>query len=266
VTGTDVVNFEQQWAEYAQDAAKHEPVAGGTWLTARGGELKIGDEVLPGAQAAVIVIDSYRENTYYGERFDPDNPTPPICYALGRDDEAMFPSLAMQQDPTWFKPQHWENGQVAGCDGCPMNQWGSAAQGRGKACQNRRRLVLLPAGAYVPRQGSRDFDLHLFTDNDHYARAETAMFKVPVTSVKSWANYVNTIATSVQRPPFGVVTRLAVVPHAKHQFEVTFDLLDVIPDNLAPTIMRRWKTARETPMPTYLPPDRDGERSKFRGR
>jgi hypothetical protein len=255
MTGTALINYEQRWEQDAKQAAQSEPLSSGSWLTARGGQLVIDDNALPGNQAAVIVLDSVRENTYYGVKYDPENPLPPVCYAIGRDADPMFPHTDMQKDLTYFKPQHWQNNQVMGCEGCPLNEWGSAPQGRGKACQNRRRLTIIPAGYYQAKPGSRDFDLHLFDDTEHYARADLTYFKLPVTSVSNWSKYVNQLSANVRRPPWGVVTRIHVEPHAKHQYEVCFELIDTVPDELAETIINRHDGAVQMPLAGYQAPD-----------
>jgi hypothetical protein len=265
MTGTALATYDEKWAGLAEKAAASEPLSSGTWLTARGGQLTIGEQSLPGNQAAVIVLDSYRENTFYGGRFDPDAPLPPICYALGRDGAGMFPHLDMQKDLSYFKPQNVSGGQVMGCEGCPMNEWGSAAQGRGKACQNRRRLVVIPAGYYTPRHGSRDFDLNLFDDPKHFQQAEIAYFKLPVTSVSNWAKYVNQLATGVRRPPFGVVTRIHLEPHQQHQYEVCFEMVDTIPDDFADMLMDRHDAAERLPLVGYNPPDAERLQHKHSG-
>lgn len=255
MTGTALQNYEERWAQEAQRAAESEPLSGGTWLSARGGQLMIGDQALPGNQAAVIVLDSIRENTYYGSRFDPNAPLPPVCYAIGRDADPLFPHTDMQKDLNYFKPQHVENGQVMGCDGCPLNEWGSAPQGRGKACQNRRRLTVIPAGYYVPKPGSRDFSLELFDDPAHFQKTEVAFCKLPVTSVSNWAKYVNQLAANIRRPPYGVVTRLHIEPHQQHQYEMCFELVDVVPDSLADVIMQRHDACVQMPLVGYQAPD-----------
>lgn len=275
--GTEITNYQAELAQYAKQAAAAEPVNAGTWLSTRGGELTIDGEALPGAQAAVIILDSYRENTYYGgEKFDPDDPKPPVCYAFARDEDAaaMQPHWSsMEADKSYFFPQHWSgstlgDGVPEGCDGCPMNQWGSANTGRGKACQNRRRLLLIPAGMYMPRKNSRDFDLQLFDEVSAFQQAALTQFKIPVTSVQPWAKYVNQLASSVQRPPFGVVTRLAVVPDAKTQYQVTFDMVDLVPEGFIGTLLERYKTARDIPFQGYLPPETKQQNARgqqFRG-
>lgn len=258
MTGTSLVTYEQKWADAAQEAVANEPTTGGSWLTARGGQLIIDDQALPGNQAAVIILDSIRENTYYGEQqYDPQNPLPPVCYAMARDNDPMFPHTDMQQDLTYFTPQHRDpqTAAVLGCDGCPRNEWGSATQGKGKACQNRRRLVMIPAGYYAPRPGSNDFDLNLFDDAEHFERADLTSFKLPVTSVGNWSKYVQKLAANVRRPPYGVVTRVFVQPHQKHQYEVQFDLIDMVPDSMAELVMGRNAAARQMPLSGYNPPD-----------
>lgn len=270
MTGTALTTYDERWAQDAQKAAAAEPLVAGTWLSAKGGQLTIGDEVLPGAQAAVIVLDSYAENTYYGSKYVPENPLPPICFALGRDGAPLAPDIAsMSKAMDYFMPQHILNGgQIGGCEGCPMNEWGSAAQGRGKACQNRRRLVVIPAGYYAPRRGSRDMDLHLFDDPNHYTTAEVAYLKLPVTSVKNWATHVHQLSSTLRRPPHGVVTRIAVVPNAKTQYEITFEAVETVPDSLAEIIIRRHDAEIERALIGYAPPtdeQRNGGRPEQRG-
>lgn len=255
MTGTAITTYEERWAQEAKAVAAAEPLTSGTWLSAKGGQLAIGEQTLPGAQAAVIVIDSVRENTFYGARYDAENPLPPLCYALARDLDVMFPHVDMQKDLSWFKPQHVRNGQVMGCEGCPLNEWGSADQGRGKACQNRRRLTVIPAGFYTPKRGSRDFDLQLFDDPAHFRTAEVAYMKLPVTSVVNWTKYVNQVSQNVRRPFFGVVTRLHVEPDAKTQYNIQFEMIDLIPDGpLADIVMDRYGQEKSRQLIGYAPP------------
>lgn len=250
--GTDITNYDEAWAAQAAQAATAEPVNdGGNFLSTRGGQLTFQEQPMPGNQVACIVIDSYRENTYYANRYDPDNPAPPTCYAFARDAEHMAPHPSMQVDLNYFRPQN------AQCDGCPMNEWGSSDTGRGKACQNRRRLAVLPAGFYSPRPGSRDFDLDLFEDSAHFESADLGFLKLPVTSVGEWSKYVQQVAASVRRPPFGVVTRIYCEPDAKSQYKIKFEMIDVVPDNLAQIIMTRHDAEANKPFQGYQPPSAD---------
>ncbi len=246
--GQEIVNYDEVWAKASQVAAAQEPQTGGTSLSTRGGILSFGEEELPGNQACVIILDAVRENTYYAEKFDSDNPAAPTCYAFGRGSEEMAPHHTMQADPEYFVPQH------DACDGCPMNEWGSADQGRGKACQNRRRLALIPAGFYTPKKGSRDFDLEMFNDPAHFQTVDIAFIKLPVMSVKEWAKYVTNLSASVRRPPHGVITRLFLEPDPKSQYRVHFEMIEELPNELAAAIMARHEEATKAVIQGYTAP------------
>lgn len=252
-----VTIYQQTWAAQANEIVQHERPTGGAFFSTRAGQLSLGEDMMPGNQIAVVILDFLRLNTYYGERFDPDNPQPPVCYAFGRTEEEMAPHPTMQADLTWFKPQAME------CHGCALNEWGSSPLGKGKACQNRRQLAMIPAGYYSSKRGSRDFDLHLFDDEAHFRTADVAFMRLPVTSVNNWAKYVNQVAGNFQRPPAGVVTRIFIEPDAKTQYKVCFDVIEKIPDNLAAAIIARCALQVAAPVQGFQPP-REEERQPVR--
>lgn len=249
--GQEIVNYDEAWAKAAQHAVELEPVKGGTFLSTRGGILSFDEEEQPGNQVCVIVLDMIKENTLYAEKFDPDNPASPICYAFGRGMEEMAPHHTMQSDLTYFQPQ------ADSCDVCPHNEWGSADKGRGKACQNRRRLALIPAGYYMPKRGSKDLDLELFSDPKHFQTADIAYIKLSVTSVENWARYVSQLASSVRRPPHGVITRLYLEPHPKYQHVVRFEMIEEVPNELAQIVMQRHEEATKVVIQGYSPPQEE---------
>jgi hypothetical protein len=250
MTGREIVSYDKEWAEQADRYAAQEKIRSGTFLSMRGGVLSFGDEELPGNQACVIILDAVKENTYYDHKFDPNQAASPICYAFGRGDEPMAPHHTMQADLSYFQPQASE------CSVCPKNEWGSADKGRGKACQNRRRLALIPAGYYQPKRGTRDMDLELFDDEKHFKTADIAYLKLSVGSVKEWGKYVNQIAASIHRPPHGVITRLYVEPDPKFQFVAKFEMIEQVPDTLAQVIMGRHEEAVKTVMQGYMVPEK----------
>lgn len=252
MTGTNIVNYKEKLKQQAQDAVRQEQVSGGTMLSTRGGILTYGDETLPGNQACVIILDSVKENTYYTAKFDPDQPAAPVCYAFGRGpagEDAMAPHESMQTDLTYFKPQADE------CGKCPWNEWGSADKGKGKACQNRRRLALIPAGFYEAKRGSRDLALNMFTDPGDFKTAEIAHIKLPVLSVKNYGDYLDQLLQTVQLPAHGVFTRLYVEPDAKAQYKVCFEFLEEVPDALLEVIMARHEEALNAPFKGYMAPE-----------
>lgn len=248
MTGQEIVNYDQQWADQAARYAAQEKLVGGTFISARGGTLAVGEEVMPGNQMAVVVLDVVMENTFYDAKFDPDNRQPPLCYAFGRAATEMAPHESMQIDPEYFVPQ------ATACQECPHNAWGSADKGRGKACQNRRRLALIPAGYYEARRGSKDMDLKLFSDLKHFESADIAYLKLSVTSVTPWSKYVNLIAANFSRPPHGIITRIALEPDAKTQFKFTFEMIEEVPDELARAVMARHDQAEQQVIQGYQEP------------
>lgn len=247
-----------QWEAQAQAAAEAEPQQTGQFLSTKGGILAMGDSPLPGNQVACIILDSMRENALYADKWDETDPKPPICYAFGRDGDSMSPSETMAKhiqaaqakgEAPYFQPQHFP------CQGCWAHEWGSAEQGRGKACQERRRLTIIPAGYYTPRPRSRDLDLQLFTDPAHFQSVDYAFLRLPVTSVANWAKYVQQLSANLRRPPHGVVTLIRVEPDPKTQLKVTFETIELVPDDIGQIVIARNEAMRAIPEKGYEPPD-----------
>lgn len=247
--GTALTPWDEQMARLGAEYADTEQQSG-TFLSTKGGILTFQDEPLPGNQMAVVILDVVRERTFYTEKYDPmqEHNLPPVCYAFGRTDDEMAPHPSMQAGPDYFIPQN----DV--CATCPNNEWGSSDTGRGKACSERRRIAMLPAGYYQPKRGSRDFDLHLFTDTEHYESADIAYLKLNVMSVKDWARYVTHLSSAHSRPPFGVVSRVYLEPDPKSQFRVKFEVLELLPPELFETIYARHEEAKESIVFGYPPP------------
>lgn len=223
---TAMTTWDEELAKQAEIAAGMEASAGGgQFFSTRGGQLSWQDAPLPNNEMAVIILDTIFENVYYEGRYDPDTPQGPSCFAFGRDESEMAPhkivfEAGQNQDKT--------------CEGCENNEFGSAETGRGKACRNTRRLAMIPAGQF-----SRNGDLELFENEDHFATTTVGFMKLPVTSVKGYANFVKQVAGALKRPPFGIITRVAVVPDAKTQFKVTFEPIEKVSDDLMAVIMQR---------------------------
>lgn len=247
--GQELVALQQKLAEQAQAAAAAEPLRQGSFISTKSGVLSVGDDALPGNQMCVVIIDSIRENTFYEGKYNPDVLSPPLCYAIAREAGEMAPHPSMAEYPDVFQPQHDE------CKGCPKNEWGSADTGRGKACQNRRRLVLLNAGFYTPKRGSRDFDLDLIDDPEHFRLSDPAFLKISPTSVEEWAGYVAQLSAGHRLPPHGVVTRIYIEPHPKHQFHVKFEMIEKVSDDLLSAVMARHEEAQNAVIAGYQPPE-----------
>lgn len=92
---------------------------------------KLPDGTITGDPLDLIIVDFVSANSFYEGAYNPNDIQPPGCYAVHK--------LIDQMAPTDKSP----NAQASSCATCPMNQFGSA--GNGKACKNSRLLAVLPA-------------------------------------------------------------------------------------------------------------------------
>jgi hypothetical protein len=105
------------------------------------------------------------------------------CFAIGTNPRDMTPSAnapARQADD---------------CQACPMNQFGSA--GEGKACKNGRRLALLPEN---DDGGDVDFEHDIW------------LMDVSPTALKGFDGYVQAVARTFSQPPVGMLTEISFDP------------------------------------------------------
>lgn len=256
-TGTDMVQWDEELAKYAAESVASEAnsSSGLKSFSTQAGVLSFDDSPMPNNQMAVIVLDHILENTFYLEPFDSDNPTPPDAYALGRDDK----TIRWSDDSIAELP---DGEKIAGelCKDSSINQFGSAETGRGKACRNIRRLLVIPAGTFN-KQGQ----FTLIEDEDHYSEAAPAFLKVSPTSTPNWSLYVKQLAGSLNKPPFAVATLIKIVPDKKTQFKITFEALEEMPMELMEVLVRRHKEASELIMQPYnMEKDEDGEEAPAR--
>ena len=80
-----------------------------------------------------------------------------------------------------------ETGECRDCKTCPLNQFGSDADGRSKACKNMRRLYLLLAGEPLP-----------------------LVFTIPPTGLKGFKNYLSKRVVLRGKRAHQVVTRITL--------------------------------------------------------
>ena len=173
----------------------------------------------------VVVIDSIFENTLYAGKYDPSKLSSPDCFALGHEKNDLKPH-EMAVAPA--------NGS---CASCPNLEWGSKEGSRGKACQERRRLIVIPATSAT-------------TDDDILA-AEVAVMKLPVTSTKYWSQYINNLASLHKRPAFAAITTIKVSPDSKSQFRVDYACKDMLSMEVIEAIMQKRELVQEILMKPY---------------
>lgn len=220
-----LVDYEKLLKDMAEASTKVERPTGAS-IGTRAGVLTYNGNPCAGNKLDVIVVASVHSNLFYEGKFDPDNPTNPVCFAYSEDGNNMAPH------PEASKPQH-EN-----CTDCPHNKWKSDPDGgKGKACKNVRTLAVIPAD----------------TKAEELPTAEIAILRPPVTSIKNWQMYVQKVAALYNRPPLAIVTQIATVPDIKSQFKVTFTDMGVVDIGRIKGLIERVPSALEVCKKVYEP-------------
>lgn len=228
-TENAVVPWDAELAKMAAEVASAERPSLSV-ITFRNGVMKYMDNPIPGNALDVVIIASVFENAMYTGRFNPNEPRAPSCFAISEVEEELEPHEVVT------------NPQNPVCLGCPMAEWGSDPESpskKGKKCKQIRRLAIISAT-----------DLE---SPEKIAKAEIAMAKLPVTSVKNWANYVNALASTVKRPPFAVISNIKVEPHPKNQFVVKFAPKANLTEEVAKAIYARRGEALQMISSPYAP-------------
>lgn len=237
-TGTGLTIWEKQMADAAVKAAAVEkPTGSFRSIGTRGGILTVDDTPVKGNELRCVVLMAMHENQYYEGAFDPSNISIPTCYAFGEPDgdgEGMHPH------------EECTSPQNDTCEGCPLNEMGSADTGRGKACKNIRRLALVTEDALESAEALEE--------------AEIRALKVPVTSVKNWSKFVHRTAEEMQRPSWGVVCLISAIPDPKTQFKLTFEFESLV--NFDQKLMdvltrKRSELAKEMVLPYQQPTEQE---------
>ena len=157
-----------------------------------GDKIKISNKQfkLPGGDVLdfldVVIVDFVYYNVYYEGAFDSNNIMPPNCFAIAEEPKTIAPS------------NNSPDKQCESCAGCWANEFGSS--GKGKACQNRVLMAVLP------------------TD----ANEETpfAILDISPTAVKGFSSYLQSVVRGFQKMPYEVVTHIECNPATKHDVAI----------------------------------------------
>jgi|SRR5271155_480624 hypothetical protein len=229
--GKEIVNWEKELGEAAVKAAQSERPALAA-ISLRGGIMMYEKVAIPGNKLQCIIVASMMQRLFYPNPFNPNKPESPSCFAF-HDGEDGVP---------WLPHEKVHDRQADTCALCPRSEWGSDLKGgKGKACKEVRKLAVIPG-----------------TESK-----EMALISIPVMSVKNWSNYVNGVAASAKRPPWGVVTEISVHPDARSQFVVKFDLVDLLPESSLAGVFGKIGLAKEvltTPYDYQNPQETMGSR------
>lgn len=234
------VNYEEQLAKEAADISKRIAAPSGDRIRFNGNQSFTTPDGMEGDTLEVVIVDFISSNLFYDGPYDRDNPAPPGCFALGAEPSSLVPSAnspAKQADT---------------CASCPNNQFGSAANGKGKACKNTRLLAVSPVSAL---------------DNPDEP-APVWVLSIPPTSMKAFDAYVHSLAAKHRTVPIGVVTQIALDENSQYAAPRCSLVRPLKGDELK-VFMERRQEARdrlhvEPDVSTYQPPKRAAGRGPVR--
>lgn len=198
-------------------------------ISFKGGQLTIDGSPVPNGEAEVIVLAQQYERAFYAGLFDGSKPQVPTCYSF--DGETPHGQADYPQNEV--------------CLECEHNMWGSAKQGRGKACRESARVALLPAGAPLD-----------------VAPLYQASF--PITSIKNVQGFFARCNASGKLAG-QFKTRLKVEPDVKTIFKASLTPLSTI-ENIDMSILIMRITQAETQLVVPYPSlneDAPGDSTRF---
>lgn len=230
-SSTAIVPWKEKFAGYAKEATEQvKNIGGGTSIKFGPGTIEVGGTGVPGGKLECVVIGSCAFNAWNEAKYNASNPQPPDCYAFAivTGDKEMKPH------------EEAHNIQADTCGECDKNVFGSAENGRGKACGNNVRLGLITGS---------DAD-----EADGIATAELGKAKVSPTNVKHWAGYVKMLSEDYGRPPWAVVTQIQSFPDPKTQIRLEFTMVSEIDDDDILTALEKRADKIQGELQTPFPP------------
>lgn len=225
-------NWEKEMEEEAtKETAREKARSGGGGsqnLSIKNRRFTFGGENL-GRELECVIIDFTYSKTLYIDKFKEGEKSIPACFALSEDGEDMSPH------DNASKPQ------ADACEGCPKNEWGSSGRGRGKACQDRRRLGLI----HIDDAGSAD----------DIAEANVVMLNVPPASIKNWSAYIDEVKKTQSRPYFAVVTKMSFDMDADFP-TLMFEFVDKVDKDIYDAVKERRAEVRDMLMVPFESPNK----------
>lgn len=187
-TGTSLVSMkdlEKEMAVSVQTDISQERSGGIPIIRTRGKKFRINDEEIKGGRLESIILGTSFVNAYYDVDYDPDDPSNPVCTAVG--------TVLQEKEGKMAPPENVAKRQAETCAACPHDKMGSADKGKGKACRNLRRVILIAAG-------------------DERPEPQLLQLLIPPTGIVAFRNYVNKYLTVTNRQLYGFVTTFTLDP------------------------------------------------------
>ena len=196
----EIADWKADLAAAAEKVSKTES-AGGNVISLKSGIMTYMDQAIPNNELECVIVSSTFARTWFDRPYSPDDKGPPNCFSNALEAHDLIPHENVLSPPSTACSEK----------SCEYAVFGSALQGAGPACKTRRKLMVMPLSGL-----------------DNPAEAEMAVLTLPPTSGKNYAQYAKKVADSAGLPPWGVKTKIIVKPHAKRQFEVTFEAMEPI--------------------------------------
>lgn len=124
---------EQMAAALAEQSGKTAPASGNAIRVTQDKHFLLPDGTKTQGPIDLVIVNFMTNHRFYEGAYDPKNISPPACFAIGPNPQAMVPSAKAPLP------------QASNCQECPNNAFGSA--GEGKACKNSRNMAVLPPDA-----------------------------------------------------------------------------------------------------------------------
>lgn len=166
----------------------------------------------------VVIVDFVYKNEYYETGYVKGEYAPPSCVAMSPDSTGMVP-LAASPDV-----------QSASCQGCAMNQFGTA--GKGKACKNRVLVAVLARNADIT--------------------SPLIKLDLSPTAVKAFESHIRNIGRVLQKLPYEVMSHVECNPALKEDVAMFSDPQPIDDPEFIEMVESRLEEARQYLM---TPPD-----------
>lgn len=215
--GTAIMSIQEQIAQQLarQNQAAQGLRSGGSYIGFKNAQLKVDGITIPENQLNVRVLSVISERAWYSKDFDADAVQVPDCYAL--DDTVPHSDAG--------------NPQADHCGDCQYNKWGSAPRGKGKACRESARVIVVPANVPV-----------------NVAQMYTT--KVPVTSLSTVTSFTSRCGQA-NKLMGEFVTKLSVVEDKKSFFKVHLAPVEVTQDMDMAALLKAQNAAYDLAMTPY---------------
>jgi hypothetical protein len=210
-TQNQLVAFKEQLAKDLAEVGDRLAPPSGNRITTKGKVFTLPNGKQDPGPMQCVILDWRSTSLYYDGAYDANNPRPPQCFAIGKIIKELTPS---ENSP---KKVH------STCEGCPMNQWGSAPVGKGKACKNGRRLAIAAV--------------------DADAETQPMIIEVSPTGIGSFEAHVNRLATQLGVLPIQVVTTISFVESSTFP-QLVFSTEGALDEAKIPLMMSLKETAQ----------------------